>query len=466
MFSGSTSEKTVQKTPLGTKLFRFKSNFLLRINPRRPSLYVQPRIFSVVKPMKVLIVGHGAREHAIAKKLAQEDLELVAAMSRLNPGIAALSESVEVFDIDDPAEYGRFEGVDLAFVGPEAPLAAGVSDRLLEMGVPVVGPRRALARLEWSKAYTREVMKRHGIPGNPEYAVCRDADAVDRFLREHEEVAVKPDVLTGGKGVKVSGDHLHGVDEARGYALERLRRDGLVVLEERLVGREFTLQAFTDGRRVEVMPLVRDFKRAYDGDRGPNTGSMGSFSCPDHGMPDLPREAVETGVTIMERTVEAVDAEVGRYRGVLYGGFMNTGDGVYLVEYNARFGDPEAINVLALLETPLTEVGFGVAEGSLPETGWAREATVCVYLTPEGYPVNPVRDQPIEIGETPHSEVYYASVYVDDGVVKTTGSRSVALLGRGETVREARERVYSDVGSIKGRLHYRTDIAAPAYLSF
>ena len=416
--------------------------------------------------MKVLVVGHGAREHAIAKKLAQEDLELVAAMSRLNPGIAALSKRVEVFDTDDPAEYGRFRDVDLAFVGPEAPLASGVSDRLWELGVPVVGARKALARLEWSKAYTRQVVQEHGIPGNPEFAICRSAEEVDAFLKEHEEVAVKPDVLTGGKGVKVTGDHLNSVEEARGYALERVKQDGMVVIEEKLKGREFTLQAFTDGKRVEVMPLVRDFKRAYDGDRGPNTGSMGSFSCPDHGMPDLPLEAVDEGIEIMERTVEALSGSVGLYQGVLYGGFMKTENGVYLIEYNARFGDPEAINVLALLETPLTEVGYGVVEGRLPETRFAEEATVCVYLTPEGYPVNPLRDQIIEVGETRHSEVYYASVYDDNGVVKTTGSRSVALLGRGGTVSEAREKVYADVGNIKGRLHYRTDIAAPAYLSF
>jgi len=416
--------------------------------------------------MKVLVVGHGAREHAIAKKLAQEELEIFSAMSRLNPGIAALSERVELFDIDDPAEYGRFKDVDLAFVGPEAPLATGVSDRLWELGVPVVGPRKALARLEWSKAYTRQAVQEHGIPGNPEYAICRSAEEVDRFLKGHREVAVKPDVLTGGKGVKVTGDHLHGVEEARGYAMERLRQDGLVVLEEKLKGREFTLQAFTDGKRVEVMPLVRDFKRAYDGDRGPNTGSMGSFSCPDHGLPDLPPEIVEEGIEIMERTVEAMAEDVGPYQGILYGGFMNTEKGVYLVEYNCRFGDPEAINVLALLDTPLTEVGYGVAEGNLPETRFAEEATVCVYITPEGYPENPLRDQAIEVGETKNSELYYASVYDDNGVVKTTGSRSVALLGRGGTVSEAREKVYRDVGKIKGRLHYRTDIAAPAYLSF
>ena len=314
--------------------------------------------------MKVLVVGHGAREHSIAKKLAQEDLELVAAMSRLNPGIAALSERVEVFDIDDPAEYGRFKDVDLAFVGPEAPLATGVSARIWELGVPVVGPRKALAKLEWSKAYTRQVMQSHSIQGNPDFMVCRDAEDVDAFMKDHREVAVKPDVLTGGKGVKVTGDHLNSVEEIRGYALERVKKDGLVVIEEKLKGREFTLQAFTDGKRVEVMPLVRDFKRAYDGDRGPNTGSMGSFSCPDHGMPDLPLEVVDKGIEIMERTVDALSESVGPYQGVLYGGFMNTEKGVYLIEFNSRFGDPEAINVLALLETPLSEVGDGIVEAA------------------------------------------------------------------------------------------------------
>ncbi|MBN2335460.1 phosphoribosylamine--glycine ligase [Candidatus Bathyarchaeota archaeon] len=416
--------------------------------------------------MKVLIVGNGAREHAITKKLAQEDIEITAAMAQLNPGIAGLCKSVELMDINSPEEYTRFKDVDIAFIGPEAPLATGVSDKLWEIGVPAVGPKKALAKLEWSKAYTRQALDDYKIKGNPDFAVCRSREDVKEFLKEHREVAVKPDVLTGGKGVRVTGDHLKSLWDTEAYAFERIRYDGLVVLEEKLVGREFTLQAFTDGENVEVMPLVRDFKRAYDGDRGPNTGSMGSFSCPDHGMPDLPPEVVDQGIEIMEQTVKAMTENVGRYMGVLYGGFINTAKGVYLIEYNSRFGDPEAINVLALLETPLTEVGLGIVEGRLPETKFTEEATVCVYLTPEGYPANPVKDQPIKVGNLTQSELYYASVYDNGGVVKTTGSRSVALLGRGDTVSEARERAYGDIDKVKGRLHYRTDIAAPTYLSF
>ncbi len=404
-------------------------------------------------------MGNGAREHAIAKKLAEEEIELCAAMSRLNPGIAALAERVEVMDINDTGNYSRFSGLDLAFIGPEAPLAAGVADRLSELGVPVVGPRRDIARLEWSKAYARQFLREHGIEGNPDFKVCRTLEDVRGFLKDHPDVAVKPDVLTGGKGVKITGEHLHSPAEVEEYASDRIMSDGLVVLEERLRGREFTLQAFTDGRRVEVMPLVRDFKRAYDGDRGPNTGSMGSFSCPDHGLPDLPPEVVEKGRSTMEGTVRVMAEEVGEFKGVLYGGFMNTDRGVYLLEYNVRFGDPEAMNVLSLLETPLTDVGWQIIDGKLSKPSFEERATVCVYLVPEGYPISPKKGAPIKIGEPKGSEVYFASVYEEDGVIRTTGSRSIALLAKGETVAEARERVYGDVPCIEGDLYYRRDIA-------
>jgi len=410
--------------------------------------------------VKVLVVGHGAREHAIVKKLMEEDIELHAAMSRRNPGIAKVASRVELFDLTRLENYDRFRGgLDIAFIGPEAPLADGVTDHLNGMGIPVVGPTRILAKLEWSKAFTRSFLSEHQIEGNPEFSICRNLEDVRRFLRAHPDVAVKPDVLTGGKGVRITGEHLNSGAETEAYAAERIRTDGLVVLEDRLVGREFTLQAFTDGSRVEVMPLVRDYKRAFDGDKGPNTGSMGSFSCPDHGLPDLPSAVVRKGEGIMRQTISKLTESVGRFRGVLYGGFMDTADGVFLLEYNVRFGDPEAINVLALLETPLLEIGWDIVDGRLSTPAFQKKATVCVYMVPEGYPTSPRKGVPVEIEPPERSEIYYASVHEENGTTYTTTSRSIALLAKGETVEEAREMVYMDVPRIKGDLFYRRDIA-------
>jgi phosphoribosylamine--glycine ligase len=410
--------------------------------------------------MRALVIGNGAREHAIANKLHSDGAELTSAMAKRNPGIAAISKRVELIDINKPADYTRFTDVDIAFIGPEAPLAVGIADTLTAQGIPTVGPVKSLARLEWSKSYARLVLEENGIPGNPAFKICRDLFEVRTFLRGHPDVAVKPDVLTGGKGVKLTSEQLHSAKEVEDYAAECIRNDGLVVLEEKLKGKEFTLQAFVDGKRVEVMPLVRDFKRAYDGDKGPNTGSMGSYSCPDHGLPDLPASAVERGAEIMKATVSKLAESVGEYHGFLYGGFMNTDRGVYLIEYNARLGDPEAINVLALLDDSLVETGFKIVEGKLSRPTFRREATVCVYVVPEGYPDNPRRDQLLTVGKLRHSEPYYASVYEEGGVVRTTGSRAVALLARGKSVAEARERVYSDAPAVKGALYYRRDIAA------
>lgn len=412
--------------------------------------------------MKVLVVGHGAREHAIVKKLREEDIELYAAMSRRNPGIAKVTSRVEIIDLTKLENYDRFKEVDIAFIGPEAPLAAGVTDHLNGMGIPVVGPKRILAKLEWSKAFTRRFFREHQIEGNPEFSICRDLEGVRRFLREHPDVAVKPDVLTGGKGVRITGEHLNSSADVEAYAAERIGIDGLVVLEEKLVGREFTLQAFTDGSRVEVMPLVRDYKRAFDGDRGPNTGSMGSFSCPDHGLPELPDGAVKKGEEIMRQTIRKLSETAGRFRGVLYGGFMDTADGVFLLEYNVRFGDPEAINVLALLETPLLKVGWDIVDGRLTMPTFQKKATVCVYMVPEGYPTNPRKGARVSIEPPKHSELYYASVHEEDCAIYTTTSRSIALLAKGKTIREARDKVYEDMPCIKGDLFYRRDIAEGA----
>ncbi|MBM3292382.1 phosphoribosylamine--glycine ligase [Candidatus Bathyarchaeota archaeon] len=409
--------------------------------------------------LRVLVVGNGAREHVIAKRLYDDGAEIVSAMAKKNPGIASISSQFEIININKPSDYRNFTNIDYAVIGPEDALANSVSDYLNEKGIPVVGPKKNLARLEWSKSYARELLTNYGIQGNPDYKVCHTLSDAREFLKKHKDVAVKPDVLTGGKGVKLTGEQLLTNEELLKYVEECINRDGLVVLEEKLKGKEFTLQAFVDGKNVEIMPMVRDYKRAYDGDKGPNTGSMGSFSCPNHLLPDIPNDAVKKGEDIMKKTITVLKNNVGEYKGILYGGFMNTMNGVYLIEYNVRFGDPEAINVLSLLDTPFTNICKQIIEGKLSKPRFKEEATVCVYVVPEGYPVNPKKDQSISIGDITASEIYYASVYDENGSIKTTTSRAVALLAKGESVEKARSRAYADINKITGSLFYRHDIA-------
>ncbi len=408
--------------------------------------------------MKVLIVGNGAREHAITKALAKSDVEIVAAMSRRNPGIASLSREVEIIDINNTELYKRFKGIDIAFIGPEAPLAAGVTNALNDLEIPVVGPTKDAAKLEWSKAFTRTFLNEQGIVGNPDFSICRTINEVEEFLKDHPDLAVKPDVLTGGKGVKITGEHLHNAQDVINYSKERIAEDGLIILEEKLYGNEFTLQAFTDGNRVEVMPLVRDYKRAYDDDTGPNTGSMGSYSSPNHDLPRISKDSVKKGTRIMEDTVRKLRKSGNTFKGTLYGGFMETKEDVYLIEYNCRFGDPEAMNVLSLLEDPLLDLGWTIIDGKLGKPTFQRKATVCVYLVPNGYPINPKRDRNIIINTTENSELYFASVHEEAGSIKTTGSRSIALLSKGNSIEDAADNVYKDVPKIQGDLFYRTDI--------
>ncbi|HID74170.1 MAG TPA: phosphoribosylamine--glycine ligase, partial [Thermoplasmata archaeon] len=299
--------------------------------------------------MKALIVGGGAREHAIARRLA-EDAEVYAYMSNKNPGIAHLARGHRIgreTDVDAVTAYAKETGIDIGFIGPEAPLGAGLVDALAEAGIPAVGPTTRAAELETSKSFMRGLMQRHKIPGGVRFGVFSDVSEAAEFIDHLDgRVAVKPVGLTGGKGVRVWGDHFNSPEGALHYAKEvideRIGGSRAVVIEELLTGEEFTLQAFVDGRTVVPMPLVQDHKRAYEGDRGPNTGGMGSYSMPDGLLPFVPREDVERAVEVMEGTVRAMEKEDRGFRGILYGQFMETADGPRVIEYNVRFGDPEA----------------------------------------------------------------------------------------------------------------------------
>ncbi|MDD4252132.1 phosphoribosylamine--glycine ligase [Methanoculleus horonobensis] len=417
--------------------------------------------------MKVLVVGGGGREHAITRALScNSDTKIFSVMARKNPGIARVAERVllqKETNIEKIIPFATDCGVDAAVIGPEAPLEAGIVDHLEAAGIPSLGPTRAAARIETDKAFCRRLMERHGIAGCPDYRVCHDPEEARRFIESYDgDLAVKPIGLTGGKGVRIMGEHVD-VAGAVEYAREI---GGDVVLEERLVGEEFTLQTFVDGEHLVPMPLVQDHKRAYEGDVGPNTGGMGSYSLADHMLPFVSRRDYEKALRIMEDTVAAMRAEGTPYRGVLYGQFMNTREGPKVIEFNARFGDPEAMNVLSLLDSDFAGIIGHIIEGDLAPSHvrFAKMATVCKYLVPEGYPDAPRADEPLTLGDYGDALLYYASVEERAGTLHTLTSRALAFVGRGETLEEAEAIAEKAASSVSGSVFHRRDIGTPELL--
>ncbi|HLB71483.1 MAG TPA: phosphoribosylamine--glycine ligase [Candidatus Methanoperedens sp.] len=420
--------------------------------------------------MKVLLIGGGGREHAIADAIARsrKNPQLYAAMSRKNPGIARLCKDYRLMKETDPeiVDFALEQRIELAVTGPEAPLAAGIPDLLWKAGIPVVGPRRSAAQIEFDKAWTRNFMKKYNIKGLPGFRVFRKGESgSDEYIDELGDVVIKPAGLTGGKGVKVMGDHFD-IRGAKAYAREVLKNDDLVI-EERLVGEEFTVQAFVDGSTLAFAPAVQDHKRAHEGDKGPNTGGMGSYNDSKDILPFMKDSDYSEARKIMSDAVRAVKKETGiPYQGILYGQFMATAEGISVIEFNARFGDPEAMNVLPLLSNDFLEICSAIVEGTLNrlKVEFKKQASVCKYAVPEGYPDDPVRDSAVEIGDVRDALVFYSSVYEKDSIIYTTGSRALAVLGIAETIKEAEKKAEAGLAGIKGRLYCRHDIGTEALI--
>jgi phosphoribosylamine---glycine ligase len=427
--------------------------------------------------MRFLVVGGGAREHAIAVTLERAGAELLVASSNANPGLDRLAKAfarVDPTDAPKVVEFARREHATYAVIGPEAALAAGVADALRAAEVPTVGPNRDGAQVETSKLFTRRLLEKHGITASPKTVAPTAVDEVDRAIAGFSApFVVKPDGLTAGKGVWVQGADFLDPKEGATYAKSLLLQGGRVLLEEKLEGEEFSQMAFVTDSGIFPMPAVQDFKRALEGDRGRNTGGMGSYSQRDHLLPFLPRADRDAATDILRRSVDALRAEGIGYRGILYGGFMLTADGPRLVEYNARFGDPEGINALSLYEEGnFAELLEGVATGRVDPNlvRFRLRSTVVKYLVPAGYGEHPTPGGILELDtgaiEADGVHVFYGSVdAAGPGAVRFGTSRGVALVGEASAIHEAGTRVEASLRNIRGEYYLRHDIGTKENLA-
>jgi phosphoribosylamine--glycine ligase len=346
-------------------------------------------------------------------------------------------------------------------------------DALAAAGIPAVGPTRSLARLETSKSFTRNLLEKYGIPGNPRFRNFHSSDGIEAFFDELDGIVLKPDGLTGGKGVLVQGDHFRTRAEALDLCRDILKSHPGVTVEEKLEGEEFSLQCLCDGRTVVATPPVQDHKRRFVDDRGPNTGGMGSYSAADHLLPFLDAAAVAEGLAITRKVAEAIRRETGvPYKGIMYGGFMSTRSGVKLIEYNARFGDPEAMNILPILRTDFIDICRAIIDGQLDRLDivFEKKATVCKYVVPKGYGLP--QDHPeaastssrIEIGEVREARLYYSSIDQRPDGLYMTSSRAIGVVGIADSLAEAERIAERAVSSIRGSVDHRPDIGTEPLL--
>ena len=433
--------------------------------------------------MTITVVGSGAREHAaLAAFLKSPQKPAVCvisdkknpAMERLASGYAIISDLTDAKSI---AEKAASFSSDFVFLGPESCIVAGTADELNSLGIPAIGPTKKLAQLEGSKGYTRALAQKHSVPGSPGFEYFTHTggpipeikkQALHLFLERHTEgFVIKDDGLAGGKGVLVSGDHVSGVTDGIVAAEAALSR-GAVVLEEKLIGPEFSLIFFTDGTTLSPCPVIADHKRALVGDAGPNTGGMGSYSDANHSLPFLEERDLQEAMDITEAMLKAAQEDTGEtYRGILYGGFMACKDGVKLIEYNCRLGDPEAMNIFALLENDFVSVCQAIISGSLADTplSFAEKASVVKYLVPAGYPLSSKVGAPIQCGTPPPPvELYLASVDEQNGETLTTTSRTAAVVACAPTLPEAEQLAEKATGCVSGPVSHRPDIATESLI--
>ncbi|MCJ7763760.1 MAG: phosphoribosylamine--glycine ligase [Dehalococcoidales bacterium] len=413
-----------------------------------------------------MVIGGGAREHAITWKLAQSPRVKEIYVAPGNAGTAGIAQNIAVSptDTESLVKIAQEKGIDFAIVGPEAPLAAGIVDEFQARGLPIFGPTKAAAEIESSKVFAKELMQKYNIPCARSASFSSYPEAKEYLMRQKMPIVIKADGLAAGKGVTVAGSMEHALSalsnimetKAFGSAGDR------VLIEECLEGSEMSVFVFTDAHTVIPMVPACDYKPVFDGNKGPNTGGMGSYSPPHFLTPELAKTAAET---IMYPTIKALNSEGRPYASVLYGGLMVT-DGVpRVMEFNARLGDPETQVVLPRLKTDLVDIILGVINNNLDqvEIEWSNDACVGVVMASAGYPGSYKRGLPVTGWGNLDEDimVFHAGTELDtEGKVVTSGGRVLTMVATGETIAKAREKVYNNISRLHfGGCHYRKDIA-------
>ena len=413
--------------------------------------------------MKVLVVGSGGREHAIcwALKKSPKVTELYCAPGNGGIGEIATCVDVKATDIPGMVAWAKEHSIDFVMVAPDDPLAMGMVDALEAEGIRAFGPRKNAAIIEGSKAFSKELMKKYGIP-TADYAVFTDKEqALDYVEKQGAPIVVKCDGLALGKGVVVA----QTLDEAKEAVVNMMENKAFgeagakVVIEECMTGPEVTVLAFTDGKTIVPMPSSQDHKRAYDGDQGPNTGGMGAISpCPNY-TPELSKVCMDT---IFLPTVKALNAEGRTFQGAIYFGMMLTPKGPKVVEYNARFGDPECQAVLSLLETDLMDILEACVDGTLDQVNvkFKDAASCCLVLASGGYPVAYEKGKEITgLDQVKDAVVFHAGTKKQDGKFLTNGGRVLGVTAVAPTLREAVVKAYAAAGPVFfEKMHFRKDI--------
>ncbi len=407
--------------------------------------------------MKILVIGKGGREHALAWKLNQSPLVDKVYIAPGNPGTAAFGINVDIKDSDIKAlaDFAEKEKIDLTVVGPETTLALGAADEFEARGLKIFGPRKDVARLESSKDFAKHIMNKYNVPTGA-YETFTDFENAKAYVLKHgAPIVIKEDGLKAGKGVTVAMKIEEAVEALEiAFAIP----DNKVVIEEYLDGFEFSLIALAHEDKVIPLEVGQDHKRVFDGDKGPNTGGMGVYSP----VRRVTKEIIDASVNeIIRPTLEGLKKEGLPFTGFIFAGIMDTKDGVKTIEFNARFGDPEAEAILPRMESDLVQLILDIMNGKETEVKWSEKTTVGVVLASEGYPASSTSNAEIEIEDGMESILFHMGTKEENGKLYTNGGRVLIVVAEGDTLAEAKEKAYSDIEKIKcEKLFFRHDIGA------